>query len=36
MKETQERILAIPDDQLPELTHKQMERIAAFAQREDR
>ncbi|MFZ1641285.1 MAG: hypothetical protein WAV07_07550 [Candidatus Contendobacter sp.] len=36
LKETEERILAIPEDQLPELTAKQMERIAAFAQREDR
>lgn len=36
MKEIEEKILAIPDDQLPELTEEQIERIAAFANREDR
>ena len=36
VKEIEEKILAIPDDQLPELTAKQRERIAAFASREDR
>ena len=30
------RVLSIPDDQLPELTIKQLERIEAFALREDR
>ena len=36
IKEIEEKILAIPDDQLPELTEDQLERIAAFANREDR
>ena len=36
IKEIKEKILAIPNDQLPELTEKQLERISAFANREDR
>jgi hypothetical protein len=36
VKEGEARILAIPEDQLPELTEKQIERIAAFENREDR
>jgi hypothetical protein len=36
MKEGEVKVLAIPEDQLPELTEKQLERIAAFEDREDR
>ncbi|MDS4042008.1 MAG: DUF104 domain-containing protein [Candidatus Competibacter sp.] len=36
MKETEEQILAIPDDRLPELTDREMERMAAIARREER
>jgi len=36
IKEIEEKILAIPDDQFPELTEEQLERISAFANREDR
>jgi hypothetical protein len=36
MKEVEERILAIPEDQFPELTEKQLARIVAFENREDR
>ncbi|MFZ1640561.1 MAG: hypothetical protein WAV07_03815 [Candidatus Contendobacter sp.] len=36
LKDTEQKILDIPEDQLPELTAKQMERIVAFAQREER
>jgi hypothetical protein len=36
MKEVEARILTIPEDQLPELTEKQLERIVAFGNREDR
>jgi len=36
IKGIEEKILAIPDDQLPELTEGQLERIAVFANREDR
>lgn len=36
LKDSEERILAIPEDQLPELTDKQIERITAFFHRENR
>jgi hypothetical protein len=36
MKEVEAGILAIPEEQLPELTEKQLERIVAFENREDR
>jgi hypothetical protein len=36
LKDTEQKILDIPEDQLPELTAKQMERIAAFARRAER
>lgn len=36
MKAIELNSLALPDDQLPELSAKQLERVAAFALREDR
>ena len=36
MQESEARILALPEDQLPVLTDRQVERMAAFAQREER
>jgi len=36
MKAIETETLALPDDQLPELTPKQLSRIDAFALREDR
>jgi len=36
MKAIETQTLALPDDQLPELTPKQLSRIEAFALREDR
>ena len=36
MKAIETRVLAIPDDVLPDLTAKQLERIEAFEMREDR
>lgn len=36
MKAIESRVLATPDDELPELTAKQLERIEAYEAREDR
>ena len=36
MKAIETQTLSLPDDQLPELTPKQLSRIEAFAMREDR
>lgn len=36
MKTIETQTVALPDDQLPELTPKQLSRIEAFAMREDR
>jgi hypothetical protein len=36
MKAIETQTLALPDDELPELTPKQLSRIEAFAMREDR
>lgn len=36
MKEIEKRVLSIPEDELPELTPKQLQYIEAFAMREDR
>jgi len=36
LKAIETQTLALPDDQLPELTSKQLSRIEAFAMREDR
>lgn len=36
MKAIELRVLSLPDDQIPDLTAKQLDRIEAFALREDR
>lgn len=36
MKEIEKRVLSIPEDELPELTPKQLQYIEAFAMREER
>ena len=36
MKAIESRVLSMPDDQIPNLTAKQLDRVEAFALREDR